>query len=629
MQAFQKSWSVFCSVLLLPLVAYFLEPSIFISLLPFNKALLLMPFWLFLGIILILQVCFYSGAMGSLIDIVSEEETLLSWDGIKKNIKLLWKETAVLFILPHIILFFYFTNFSPQQTAFELNKALLHSGLLFVMALIAVRKKYHHVIQGKFAYHYMVIPCVVGFCLLNILFAQATIFSEIPSLWILLNKFFVFFMFLFITCLLLDRNSSISCSFMREKELILINPSGGSFLIEVLSWLDRSYPPIFVVLRALTPKTYYFREYNRIAWHNRYLKENCLVAITCYTSNSAEAYKIAKEFRKKGAKVIMGGPHVTFLPHEALEYCDSVVLGEVEGVWSQVLQDYENNCLKPTYDEGRVEDYYRITHQELLNDSPHLIKDFLETTRGCKFKCNFCTIPLLAPGKVRKKPVAEIVELIQKAKGKYFIFLDNNIYNDPVHARELFEALIPLKIKWHSFSTIDIAKNDALLALAKKSGCFMLVFGYEIFSNSIEKDQRGKLAMAERYLEYTRKIQKAGIHVKANFMFGFDSDHWKTLIDIWKFCFKLNPLMSTFGIVTPFPGTKLYQNMVDENRMANLNWRKYAVLDLVFRHPFLNTGILSNLFFPYIMLPFFFTTCKLGHIFCLSVLGWLLCLKIF
>jgi radical SAM superfamily enzyme YgiQ (UPF0313 family) len=312
-----------------------------------------------------------------------------------------------------------------------------------------------------------------------------------------------------------------------------------------------------------------------------------------------------------------------------LAYCDSVVIGEAEGVWKDVIKDFENNTLKPKYTGTAVEDFYTEVHKELLISPPHVIKDFLETTRGCKFRCHFCTIPSLSGGRTRKKPVAEIVELIQKIKHKYknFIFIDNNIYSDPAYAKELFQALIPLKVKWRTQCTIDIAKNTETLALAKASGCDGFLFGYEIFGGSLEKQQGGKFAMSQNYIRYTKIIKEMGITIKAHFIFGFDSDNFWNLPRLWKFCFNIWPNWTIISMLTPLPGSRVYHDMLEENRILNLNWRNYAMNDLVVRHPHMNSQVASFLF-PYIRTFFLLTTSSGGGVL-LSVLGIVLFIEIF
>jgi radical SAM superfamily enzyme YgiQ (UPF0313 family) len=351
-----------------------------------------------------------------------------------------------------------------------------------------------------------------------------------------------------------------------------------------------------------------------VIWHDRYYKNNALVCITCFTSNCYEAYKIAKEFKKRGSTVIMGGPHVTYLPEEALVFCDSVVIGQAEGVWQNVMRDYENGALKSQYCAAATKEDYAKVHEELLISPPDIIKDFLETVRGCKFRCHFCTIPSLSGGSVHLQPINDVVELIKRIKPRYrnVVFIDNNIYSDPGYAKDLFVALKPLKIKWASACSIDIAKNQETLKLARDSGCEELLFGYEIFSGSQEKTQGGKFAMSQKYKEYTALVKKAGIHIKAGFIFGFDSDNLKTLFALWKFCFSIMPRYTSLSVLTPLPGSGVYQDMLAQNRIINLNWRNYtATSKLVIRHPHLNPAAVSCCF-PAVQILFFLTTSSFG-----------------
>jgi radical SAM superfamily enzyme YgiQ (UPF0313 family) len=429
---------------------------------------------------------------------------------------------------------------------------------------------------------------------------------------------------LFFAFVILDAYPEIGRKFEGPKEVFLINPISGGVLDGVAFMFVRGYPPVFVVLKALTPKDYKFREFNRLIWRERYYKSNKLVAITCYTPNCAEAYKIAKEFKRRGSKVVMGGPHVTYLPEEALAFCDSVVIGEAEGVWKEVIKDYENGTLKPKYMGAAIEDYHQEVHRELLQSPPHIIKEFLETTRGCKYRCHFCTIPSLSGGRTRKKPVGEIVELIAKIKHRYpaVTFIDNNIYSDPGYAKELFTALKPLKIKWRTQCTIDIAKNEETLRLAKDSGCDGFLFGYEIFGGSLEKQQGGKFAMAQKYIEYTNIIKKAGIKIKAHFIFGFDSDNFSNLGRLWQFCFNIMPLWTIVSVLTPLPGSRVYYDMLTENRITNLNWRNYAMHNLVIRHPRMDQEIVSKVF-PFIR-TFFLLTTSSGGLVLSAIVAWAL-----
>ena len=341
-----------------------------------------------------------------------------------------------------------------------------------------------------------------------------------------------------------------------------------------------------------------------------------IVGITVWTTFVASAFKVAslcKEYNKS-LPVIMGGPHVTFNPDEALEYCDSVVIGEAEEVWEDLIKDYEKGCLKKKYVGHPLADFYKYYHQELLSSPPYVIQDFLETTRGCKFNCEFCSIPPLTGRLLRHKPIDEVIELIEKIRPCYktIRFTDNNIYADPLYSKELFRRLIPLKIRWAGACSTDIAKDEEALQLAKQSGCYWLMIGYEISPESSEKLKGGKFSLASEYVQLAKKIKKAGIRIRANGIIGFDSDSFKSLFNMWKFSFKIVPYMIGFSVLAPFPGTKLYFRLLKENRILNLNWREYDARVLVFKHKFWKKSLTH--FYPSFLMFTYFTTSIHGRL---------------
>jgi radical SAM superfamily enzyme YgiQ (UPF0313 family) len=401
---------------------------------------------------------------------------------------------------------------------------------------------------------------------------------------------------------------------MKIKELYLICPPWSGSLGCLASLFSKSYPAVFAVIKGLTPPEYRVREFNGVFWREWYYAKDKLVAITCYSSNCHLAYKIAKEFKKYGSKVIMGGAHVTYNSDEALEFCDSVVVGEVEWLWPQIIADYENSCLKPKYFGGILDDFYSPVHKALLAMPADIVSSCLETTRGCKYTCEFCLIPSLSGNTIRHKPIDQVVELVEKAKTfrKQLFFLDNNIFADPVYSKELFRRLIPLKIKWMSASSIDIAKDDEALRLAKESGCCQLLVGYEVIAQSRQNTKGTKLVFVDDYLELTRKIKKIGIKVKAHFIFGFDGDNLKYLLDMAVFCFKLNAHYSLISVLTPFTGTRLYQKMIDSGRITNQNWRQYNCHNLVFSHP--RIGLFSFGIFGFLKYVVHFLTSVYGRV---------------
>ena len=568
-----------------------------------------------------LKIYCMSAIGGGILEIISAEELVLRLRRIHQNAACLVPGFLVVFVSIFLIEFLLFSLFPAYRGLKPVYSGLLSTIAAFVLAQWAIDKKYIHALgipRRKISFNLNFLMVMLSAFLLEMILGKAlNSIHTGNSYWLnisaLVLNYIHVFEFIFSSLYVLDHYPEINEKFRFSKEIFLINPVGAGIVRSLAFLLTRGYPPFFIALKALSPKAYQFREFNQVLWYERYYKSNALVCITCYTSNCYEAYKIAKEFKKRGSKVVMGGPHVTYLPKEALAFCDSVVIGAAEGVWEKLMKDYEQGELKSQYQKEATEEDFNRVREELLNSPPSVAKDFLEITRGCKFQCHFCTIPALNGGQMHYQSIKSFVELIQKIKPYYshVSFIDNNIYSDPAYAKKLFIALKPLKIKWHSECTIDIAKNAETLRLAKESGCAGLGFGYEISGGSLEKKQGGKLAMAQKYIEYTRIVKKAGIEIKGQFIYGFDSDSFKTLFQLWKFCFSIMPKFTSLSILTPLPGSGLYREMLLGDRIISLNWRSYNCYSLVVRHPHLNPSVVT-FFYPLIQVIFLLTTSSIG-----------------
>ena len=618
----------------LPLVlGFFLFDSTTFMMFFSNHFLLSLPGKIFYLLLIPVRVCLCAGTYGVLVELASGEALVFTYARWEENAR----KYSLLFLalgsVPWLLAAFYFLCFPGLAWPPQLVAAQVNFILFWVLSYEIIRRKYgawpmswnkknlSGTIMGQMVALYLSGLLVA---LLPVIIDQTTgIFSR-GALFV--SKYLMLWQFLFVVEIFLASRSDIRHRFQSERELILVNPAPPGVWMGLALTVTNPYPAVFVILKALTPKGYYVREYNRVVWRDRYYTHHKLVAVTCFTANSLEAYKIAKEFRRRGNVVVMGGPHVSFLPDEALAFCDSVVIGEAEGVWRQVVQDYEQGCLKSKYWAEGKDDFFAEIHEELLASSPSIIKDCLEFSRGCKFRCNFCAIPRGSQAKVRRKPIAQVVELLKKVRTRYaaIVFTDNNVYSDPKYARQLFEAIKPLKISWGSQCSIDMGQNEPLLKLAKESGCRSLLIGYEIATSSPEQQQGGKLSMARRYVELTKKFKQNGLGIKGHFIYGFDSDSLSSLWNMWQCALQILPTYTVVMLLTPFPGTALYQDLLRQHRLTNLNWRNYSTWGLVFQpknFPGKTLVFIYPLFFLFMLL----TTSRFGFFLMglLALLPWL------
>ncbi|MFA5259702.1 MAG: radical SAM protein [Candidatus Omnitrophota bacterium] len=570
-----------------------------------------------------LKIFVCSGVYATLVELRSGEEMLVSLKSFLRNAKGYWYVFAILELFlfsVNLVLFSCFPNSKLLHPHVAVHVNIL---LQFIFAYTVVYRKYlipMRLGKGRTFLPRTDVLTITGLFVMSLALHYLTFLPRHDSFGERLGSFGLvglqLLTFIYISGCLLNGYPEIQERFLKRKEIYLVIPPGGCGLIfNIFFLMFRPYPPIFIILKALTPKEYDFREFFQVIWRPRYYAAGKLVAIPCITQTTPEVYQLARKFREQGSKVVLGGPHVAFFPEEALEYCDSIVIGEVEGVWKDVIRDYENGTLQRKYQGVPLDNFAAELHREMISLPPEKTRFFLETSRGCKFDCDFCAIPAVTGREVRRKPVSEVVELIRhcRPQASFFTFFDANIYNDPVYFKELAVALKPLKIKWKAFSTIDIGANEDVLRLAKESGCVMLGIGYEIPAGSEERQRGGKFSMSERYLLYTRRIKKAGIKIKANFTIGFDSDALtlESLWKLWSFCLLLHPYGIGIGVLTPFPGSRLYARMLQNNKMINLNWHKFTTTTMLFKHDHINNQVMDAAY-PILVIFFAFTATLSG-----------------
>jgi radical SAM superfamily enzyme YgiQ (UPF0313 family) len=309
-----------------------------------------------------------------------------------------------------------------------------------------------------------------------------------------------------------------------------------------------------------------------------------LAGLTFHTPSAPHAYEIATRFRERGIAVIMGGPHVTLLPDEALEYADTVFVGEAEKTLPQFIDDWTQGCAKRRYEASEAPDLCNapFSRKEHFHRKDHS-GGILFATRGCPHNCEFCTLAVMYKRKFRCRPVEEVAEEFGSFRGKVIIFWDDNLTADMDYAKALCRAIAPHKKWWSSQVSVKAGADEEFLHLAARSGCKQLFIGFESVSQqSLENIGKG-FNRTDEYLEIVKRIHAHGIAVQAGFVFGFDEDTPAVFAQTSEFLEKAGIQNATFHILTPYPGTPLYERLTTEGRILTHDWAKYnARTDVVF-----------------------------------------------
>lgn len=318
------------------------------------------------------------------------------------------------------------------------------------------------------------------------------------------------------------------------------------------------------------------------------------VAISSFSAQIRDAYKLADKLRKNGTKVILGGLHVTALPLEAAKHADAIVLGEGEPLWPQVLKDLQKNQLKTVYDSRNIN--YDLATSPMprfdLLDPDKYNRITIQTQRGCSFDCEFCGSSVRISRQFKTKPVEKVINELHKIKeiwSKPFIeFADDNTFVNKKHGRELVRALIPEGIKWFTETDISVSQDDELLKLMKESGCAQILIGLEspVLNglDGLELHSNWKKKQLSNYKDAIHKIQDYGITVNGCFVLGLDNTDNSSFDQIWDFVNDSGLFEVQITVMTAFPGTPLYHRLKAEGRILNDgNWDMCSLFDVNFQ----------------------------------------------
>ncbi|MBU0496455.1 MAG: B12-binding domain-containing radical SAM protein [Candidatus Thermoplasmatota archaeon] len=306
-----------------------------------------------------------------------------------------------------------------------------------------------------------------------------------------------------------------------------------------------------------------------------------LVGISTLTPNAPHAYLIADAFRKRGKKVVLGGYHPSALPEEAKLHADAVVIGEAEISWPQLLRDFENGELKPFYRAPLVDPEQIPSPRRVPGQYPSI--GVVQASRGCPYGCRFCAIQNVEGSRFRARPVRQVIEEIRTIESERFMFADSSLTINSDFTKALFQEMIGLNKKFSCYGNINVLQNDdELLDLARRAGCETWLVGFESINQDAIRHIGKSTNKVQEYASGIKKIRDQGMSIIGLFIFGFDTDtpniFKATLnaVNTWKLD------RAGFAILTPFPGTIVFDDLDIENRIFTRDWAKYNLRNIVY-----------------------------------------------
>ena len=302
-----------------------------------------------------------------------------------------------------------------------------------------------------------------------------------------------------------------------------------------------------------------------------------LIGMTVITGTAPRAYALSEKFRRQGMPVVLGGPHVTLLPDEAVRHADAVCVGYAEKSWPQLLRDFSRGEMKRRYDQeaGLALDEPVFPRRELLPKKHYLTQAVFEATRACAHACEFCVSPAAWGRRQLQKPVEHVVEDIRRMGARRNIFVDLNLISDRAYAAKLFSALEPLNIRWFGLVTSLIGRDPELMRLMAKSGCSGVLIGFESISEAALGSVRKSFNQPDSYAALIEDLHRLGITIFGCFVFGGDADEATVFDRTAEFTIETGIDLPRFAIQTPFPGTPLFRRLEGEGRILSRNWELY------------------------------------------------------
>lgn len=329
-------------------------------------------------------------------------------------------------------------------------------------------------------------------------------------------------------------------------------------------------PLALAIVAALTPPDVEVAIYDDRIEQIPFDEPTDLVALTVETFTARRAYEISSEYKKRGVPVIMGGYHPSHMPDETKLHADAVYIGDAEGLWPEVIADARRGTLKPYYrSRTGILQQDILPRRDIFKGKRYLPITLMQFSRGCHFACNFCSVSTFYNKTFFHRPVRDVIAEIEKQARSLILFVDDNIVMNHKVAKELFKALIPLKIKWFSEADINMSGDAELMDLMMRSGCKGQLVGLE----SIEEDslramgKRPNLVRYNRYEEQLKILRDYGLLLWAAFTIGHEHDTKATIDRTLEFSMRHKFALVDFNVLMPYPNTPLYHQLAQEDRL--------------------------------------------------------------
>ncbi|MDP6522780.1 MAG: radical SAM protein [Kiritimatiellia bacterium] len=352
------------------------------------------------------------------------------------------------------------------------------------------------------------------------------------------------------------------------------------------AWKTQMSPPLgLLVLGALTPMRHQVTVQDENVEKLRLDDNPDVVGIGVKVDTMKRAAEIARQYRRRGILVIMGGIHATACPEECAKHADSVVVGEAEEIWPELLKDAEDGRLKKVYrNDGPVNIAKSPTPDwSLLKKKSYLFTNTLTIGRGCPWRCSFCyNSSDNIDARYRMKPTSNILAEIESLGTKHVMFIDDNFIGNPKRVKQLLPEFKRMGLTWHTAVSADIGRHEHILDQMAESGCKSLFIGFETVNQKNLLHCHKTQNRIDGYDDIISKIHERGMMVNASVVFGFDGDDPSVFATTAEWLISKRVATMTAHILTPYPGTRLYKRLEEEGRIIDRDLDHYNTAHAVF-----------------------------------------------